>query len=351
MALIRGMSRSSQGLLIATLMLLGLGALPFLQTPPQPDPAGYRPPAFDLQAHRGYRGRYPENTLPAIEAALAAGVTTLELDLQLTADGYLVVHHDPRLSTERTRARDGAWLDAPGPPIREMTLKDLQSYDVGSARPESRTAQRFPEQAGLESVRVPTLDETVDLAERLSGGEILYNLETKIAPGDPASADPAKMVRALLALLERKGIGQRTTIQSFDWRSLELVEESEADIPTVYLTAERSWLNNVQRGRPGASPWTAGLDIDAFDGSVPRAIVQAGGAVWSPYYRDLRPAELHEAHRLGLRVVVWTVNDPADMASLIELGVDGIITDYPGRLRRVLEDEDKPLPPRYPATD
>jgi glycerophosphoryl diester phosphodiesterase len=230
-----------------------------------------------------------------------------------------------------------------------MTLRQLKSYDIGRAHPESRTAQRFPEQSGLEDVEVPTLEEAIDLAERLSAGAVRYNLETKIAPDDPDSADPKAMVEALLALMQRKGIGLRATVQSFDWRSLGLVQEAAAELPTVYLTAERSWLNNVQRGRPGASPWTAGLDIDAFDGSVPRAIKQAGGAVWAPYYRDLRPAELHEARRLGLRVVVWTVNDPADMASLIELGVDGIITDYPGRLREVLEEKGKTLPPRFPG--
>ena len=80
-----------------------------------------------------------------------------------------------------------------------------------------------------------------------------------------------------------------------------------------------------------------------------RLVREAGGTVWSPFYRDLRKADLDEAHRLGLRVVVWTVNDPAEMASLIDLGVDGIITDYPDRLRKVMAEKGLALPPPYPA--
>ena len=350
-ALLRGISRSSAALLITTLILLTLGVLSLFGTTEVVETPGYRPPAFDLQAHRGYRGLYPENTLPAVEAGLAAGVTTLELDLQLTADGRLVVHHDPRLSPERTRDADGNWIAESAPAIRDLRLGEVTAYDVGAARPDSRTLARFPDQAALDGVPIPTLAEVIDLAERRSGGAILYNLETKIAPDDPASAEPAAMIEPLLRLIEEKGIGLRTTIQSFDWRSLDIVEERAPEIPTVYLTAERSWLDNLRRGEGGVSPWTAGIDIDAYDGSVLRAIRAAGGAVWSPYYRDLRPADLNEARRLGLRVVVWTVNDPADMASLIELGVDGIITDYPGRLRAVMEDMSKPLPPAYPPPD
>jgi len=138
-------------------------------------------------------------------------------------------------------------------------------------------------------------------------------------------------------------------VQSFDWRSLERVREVAPDIATVYLSAERSWMNNVERGRPGTSPWTGAIDIDDFDGSIPRAIKSAGGRIWSPYFRDLRAADLAEAHRLGVAVIVWTVNDPADMASLIDLGVDGIITDYPNRLRRVMGDKGMALPATFGA--
>ena len=142
---------------------------------------------------------------------------------------------------------------------------------------------------------------------------------------------------------------QRTTIQSFDWRTLRHVQTLAPEIPTVYLTAQQRWLDNVEIGRPGRSDWTAGLDVDDFGGSVPRLVAAAGGRIWSPYHKEIDAAQLDEAHGLGLEVVVWTVNDPARMRALIDLGVDGIITDYPGRLRRVLAEKGFPLPPPTPV--
>ncbi len=126
------------------------------------------------------------------------------------------------------------------------------------------------------------------------------------------------------------------------------IQKLAPGITTVYLSAEQRWLDNLERGRPGISPWTAGHDLDDFEGSPPAAIRASGGAVWSPYFRDLREAELREAQSLGLKVVVWTVNDSADMAVLIALGVDGIITDSPDRLRRVMAEKGLALPPAFP---
>lgn len=306
-------------------------------------------PAFDLQGHRGARGLYPENSLPGFEAALALGVTTLELDLAVTRDGVVVVHHDRRLDPARTRGPDGAWLAEPAPAIVELSRAELAAYDIGRARPGGRVAKRFPDQRGLDGVAIPTLAEVLALAEARSGGTMRYNLEIKTSPLAPEETlAPAAFAAALAQALERAGVGARATVQSFDWRGLAAFQELAPKIPTVYLSAEARWLDNLERGRPGVSPWTAGLDLDDFGGSAPAAIRAAGGAVWSPFFRNLRADELRAAHDLGLKVVVWTVNDPADMAALIALGVDGIITDYPDRLRRVMAENGLALPPAFP---
>jgi len=180
-----------------------------------------------------------------------------------------------------------------------------------------------------------------------------YNMEIKTSPLAPEETlAPAAFAAALARALEQAGvgtgIGARVTVQSFDWRGLAAFQKLAPGIATVYLSAEARWLDNLERGRPGVSPWTAGFDLDDFGGSAPAAIRAAGGAVWSPDFRGLGAAELREAQALGLKVVVWTVNDPADMAALIELGVDGIITDYPDRLRRVMAEQDLGLPPAFP---
>ncbi len=346
----RRLSSGSRGWLLVTLLLAALGVATLFAGGERPGQAeGIWTPGLDLQAHRAGRGLRPENTLAAVRHALETGVTTLELDLGLTADGVAVVLHDRRLNPEITRTAEGTWLVEPGPPVHRLTRRALAAYDVGRAHPESRTAERFPEQQPVEGARIPTLAEVFALAESLSDGRIRYNLETKIAPDDPASPAPEAIVAAVLRDIAAAGVAARTTIQSFDWRSLALVQAEAPEIATAYLTAERRWLDNLQRGHPGPSPWTAGVDLDAYAGSVPAAVAEAGGRIWSPYYRDLRPGDVAEAQRLGLAVIVWTVNDPADMARLIEAGVDGLITDYPDRLRTVMAEQGLALPPAFAA--
>ncbi|MGH6903446.1 MAG: glycerophosphodiester phosphodiesterase family protein, partial [Geminicoccaceae bacterium] len=151
---------------------------------------------------------------------------------------------------------------------------------------------------------------------------------------------------------------------SFDWRSLSAVRALAPDIRTACLTMEaqvhnigyglppeqsKTWEGNIQRGRTGPSPWTGWLDVDDFGGDVPALVAAAGCAVWSPDFDDLTPAALRRAHELGLEVVVWTVNEPDDMDALIEMGVDGIITDYPDRLRAVMAKRAMPLPEPTPV--
>ncbi len=346
----RRLSTASIASLVVFLLLLGAAVLSSLRYEGPPVTAVSAWPAFDLQGHRGARGLMPENSLPGFEAALALGVTTLEMDVGVSRDGVLVVHHDRRIDPVRTRNPDGSWFAGAPPALTDLTLAELQAFDLGRVDPESEAAGRFAEQRGLDGVAMPTLEAVLRRAEALSGGAVRYNIETKISPLAPEeSPDPETMAEIMVALLRETGTAERATIQSFDWRSLQAVQALDPDIVTVYLTAERDWLDNLGRGRDGVSPWTAGFDIDAFEGSIAEMIKAAGGAVWSPYYRDLRAPDLREARNLGLRVVPWTVNRPADMASLIDLGVDGIITDYPDRLRAVMAGKGLALPPAYAA--
>ena len=138
---------------------------------------------------------------------------------------------------------------------------------------------------------------------------------------------------AVLAVLGREKFADRVMIESFDWRTLQLVQKQAPSIPTVYLTQVQQPEENIYHDRP--SPWTAGFDPLKYGGSIPRAVKAAGGGIWSPLYEDIDAASITEAHKLGLKVVVWTVNKPEDMARFIEMGVDGIISDRPDVLRAV----------------
>jgi glycerophosphoryl diester phosphodiesterase len=305
---------------------------------------------FDLQGHRGARGLAPENTLAGFRRALAIGVTTLELDTGVTRDGVVVVSHDRLLNPDHTRDASGRFLAAPGPAIVDLTYEELLRYDVGRLRPGSELAAEFPEQQPVDGERIPRLADVFALVAASGNRDVRFNIETKIDPTRPEqTVAPAAFVEALVAVIRAAGMASRTTIQSFDWRTLQLVGRLAPEIDRVALTEQRPDENTVEAGRPGPSPWLGGLDVDDHGGSVPRLVQALGAKTWSPDARDLTPERVAEARALGLAVVPWTVNEPQHMELAIALGIDGLITDYPDRLRAVLQSKGIPVPEPTPA--
>ncbi len=306
--------------------------------------------AFDLQGHRGTRGLMPENTLPAFARALSLGVTTLEFDAGVTKDGVVVVAHDRAINPDIARGPDGNWIEGHGPNIVDLTFAELQRYDIGRLKPGTRYAQGFPDQTPVDGTRYSRVADVFALAAKAGNADVRFNIETKLAPNAPAETlAPEPFARALIAEIRKAGTARRTTIQSFDWRTLQVVQKEAPEIATVYLTIARGGGDNVQAGKPGASPWLAGFDVDDHGGSVPATVHAAGGRIWSPFFQDLDEASFRKAKELGLTVVPWTVNDEPSMKRLIEMGVDGLISDYPDRLRKVLAELGKPLPAPTPV--
>lgn len=306
--------------------------------------------AFDLQGHRGARGLAPENTLPAFARALTIGVTTLEMDAGLTEDDVVVIAHDRRLNPDIVRGSDGRWLAGRTPAIREMTYRELQRYDVGRIKPGSDYSRRFPEQRRQDKVRIPTLEEVFELTRHARNTEVRFNIETKISPeASEETAPPDVFVRALVKVVRDNGMASRTTIQSFDWRTLAIVHKEAPEIATAYLSSQQQALDNIQAGHREDSPWTAGIRFRDH-GSVPKMVKAAGGKIWSPNAVDVTEALVKEAKSLGLTVLPWTVNERADMERLIDWGVDGLISDYPDRLREVMAAKNLSLPRATPVT-
>ena len=301
--------------------------------------------AFDLQGHRGARGLAPENTLPAFERALAIGVHTLELDVGLTRDGVLVISHDPRLNPDITRGPDGRFLDGPGPLIHHSTLAELQRYELGRLKPGGRYAAQFPDQVAVDGTRLPTLAALFALVQRSGDSAVRFDIETKLSPLAPDdTASPEVMARALIGEIRRAGLAERCTIQSFDWRTLQVVQREAPEIPTAYLTAQQRWLDNLAATPDGASPWTAGFLLREH-ATVPRLVKAAGGGIWSAHFNDLSAGKVQQAQGLGLQVLAWTVNEPADIARLLDMGVDGLISDRPDRVRAEMARRGMALPP------
>ena len=291
---------------------------------------------FDLQGHRGARGLAPENTLAAFARALALKVDTLETDLAVTRDGVVVLSHDPALNPDLTRL-DDTWIAAPGPAIRSLSLAEVKRYDVGRIDPATRYAKQFPQQVPADGQRIPTLAELYAMAGPAAGATVRFNIEIKTDPGRPdLTLPPDRFAEVAVAAIRAAGMTGRTTLQSFDWRGLVAAKRLAPEIATACLSIESSNFDTVRRADPGPSPWLGGLDLAAHGGSVPRLARAAGCAVWSPLWRNVSAEAVREAHAAGLKVVPWTVNAPEEMGRLVDLGIDGLITDYPDRANAVL---------------
>lgn len=307
---------------------------------PTDHPSGAQPLGFDLQGHRGARGDRPENTLVAFDHAMTTGVATLELDIGITRDGVAVISHDPKLNPAITRDETGQWLPGEGPALWSLTLSQLQRYDVGRIKPGVRYAQTFAQQQPQDGERIPTLASLFDRVQARGAMQMRFNIETKINPEAPdGTADPATFVRTILDVARAKGVLSRVTIQSFDWRTLRESRRVAPDVPTACLTVRQNWMDNV-----GSGKWTAGITLGEHGGVVPRMVKAAGCSIWSPYFGDVDAPLMAEARRLGLKVVPWTVNQPADIDRMLDLKPDGLITDYPARARAALAARGMVLP-------
>ena len=317
---------------------------------------GHPRKSFDLQAHRGGIGLTVESTLAAFGKALELGVTTLELDVQITRDGREVVTHDRRTNPAKCVDTAPATPGDPAFPYAGKYVKDLTFAQVRTLDCGSRRWSQHPDQELSPGARMPTLAEVFALARRHRAWDVKFNIETKVEAAAPHETAPREQfVEVTSREIRRSGFHRNVTVQSFDWGTLMLWRRAEPRIPLVALT-QPEFL------RPG-SPWTGGLDLADFGGSVVKAVKSFGASALSPvhgnpqngtvgdpaYVPFTTKALVDEAHRHGLEVIPWTVNDQATMHKLIDDGVDGIITDYPDRLREVVAERGFRLPRAYPA--
>jgi len=287
---------------------------------------------------------------PAFATALSLGVTTLELDTGVTKDGLVVISHNPALNPDITRDKDGKWLEKPGPAIYALTYAELQQCDVGRLRPNTDYARGLPEQKAVDGTRIPKLADLFALVRKAGNAQVRFNIETKVSPLTPnETLDPETFAKTLVGMIRTEAMADRVTIQSFDWRTLQVVQRIAPEIPTVYLSAQQGSFDNIGATKSAGSPWTAGLQYKDH-GSVPKMVKAAGGKIWSPLFADLTEFKAKEVHELGLQVVVWTVNDPAQIKKMLDFGVDGIITDRPDVVRKLMAERGMPLPLATPVT-
>ncbi|WP_264077006.1 glycerophosphodiester phosphodiesterase [Mycolicibacterium houstonense] len=300
-------------------------------------PAAAAPAGFDLQSHRGGRGETTEESLRAFAKSLELGVSTLELDIVLTKDKQPLVWHDPRIDETKCTDTGPAFPGDPmypyvGKLVHELTLEQIRTLDCG------RLLSGFPDAEVVHGNKIAVLPEVFWLTDSYHA-DVRFNIETKIEADKPeTSATPEEFVDVILDAVRAAGKVDKVDIQSFDWRTLPLVQRAEPSIPRVALWDETTWV-------PG-TPWLGGVD-PATEADPIAAAMSVGATVLSPQYRLVDRGFVERAHALGVKVTPWTVNDPGDMRALIAAGVDGLITDYPTRLRGVLAALGMPLPPSY----
>ncbi|MGI5418971.1 glycerophosphodiester phosphodiesterase family protein [Actinomadura luteofluorescens] len=314
---------------------------------------------FDLQAHRGGIGMTTEESLEGFGKAMRLGVSTLELDTHVTKDAKVVVNHDRQISAQKCRDTAPA---TPGDPmypyvgkyIKDLTLAQIKTMDCGYQQ-----LPGFPEQEVVRGFRMVELRDVLDLVKRYRAKQVRLNIETKVEAGAPEQTAPREVfVRRVFEEIRASGIERQVTVQSFDWGALGRMHRLAPGWPLVALTN----YDFLQVGRPGASPWLGGLDVDDYGGDFVRAAAAVPGVTaLSPNYGFPQSGKVGDpgfrfypdrsmvsrAHARGLKVVPWTCDDPATVEALMDMGVDGVITNYPDRVRQIMADRGMRLPKAY----
>lgn len=293
-------------------------------------------------------GLRPENTLAAFAHALELGVDALELDVGLSSDGEAVITHDPVISATTSRDTAAAFTGDPQYPyvgrrLAELTLHQLRTLDVGGRRQSGPADPFLGTQVPVPGSRMPTLAEVTGLLRTYRADRVRLTVELKSVAGESGlTAPPYALTERVVQVLAEQDFLHRVSLQSFDWRVLRHARELVPAVPRNALFEPKTLV-------PG-SPWLDGRDLADFGGDVAAAAAAAGADALAPRH-DLVDADLiARAWERGLPVVAWTVNEPGDMGRLIDLGVSGLITDFPNRLRAVMLDHGMRLPRAYAAT-
>ena len=309
---------------------------------------------IQVYGHRGARGLSPEQTTPAYNTALRLGVDYVDMDINMTKDGIVVITHDLGLNPNLTRNKNGKWIKK-AIPINSLTLKKLQKYDVGRLKPGTKYAKYFPDQHGLDDVHISTLKDIIQYVKKIAGDKVGFQIEIKNNPSKPKkSATPKEYAKALYKVLKEENVINRTEVQAFDWQCLVELQKLDPKIKTAYLT---DYNHKTLRESKSLKSF-AGLDPEDYDYSLPKMVKHLGGACWEPYEMDLTKKSLKKAHDLGLKVVVWgwpeqegTEFNTKRIDQLIRWGVDGFITDRPDMLRGFLAARGYNLPKGFIVKD
>ena len=298
-----------------------------------------KPNHIKIYGHRGARGDLPENTLESFKYLFENNINAYETDILISKDLIPVITHDFRLEPSFTKDSEGNWIEDENIKIFDLTYEELLKFDVGSINKLSRYGRRFVNQKPLENQRIPKLSELLDLSSKNKSENLLINLEIKSTPDEenltPAPEDTVKLVVDEMNLSNLK---DKIIVSSFDWRTLTEIKNQYPEISRAYLTYQQVRGMKIKKTIYNRSPWMSFLPFYE-DHELPKIIKSQGGKAWHPYRKDITKKLVDISHQEDLPVNVWTVNEEYEMLKMIEYGVDGIMTDYPLRLKELCEKE------------
>ncbi|KAJ9305553.1 hypothetical protein DTO217A2_4952 [Paecilomyces variotii] len=324
--LVKSTVKSSLLLLGAAVSFVGIGSIP-------QDWGDHDQGFLEIQAHRGGTGMRTENSLWAFAYAMEVGIDVLEMDVVFTKDGIPVVWHDHEITAEKCRG------DHVGAFVANLTLEEIKTMSCDLQLSEHPQAQVYKD------TRIPTLEEVLDLIECYENKNVAINIETKLDPLKPNETFPVeKYVDDIVPLLERRGFASRTTLQSFDWRTLIGIKKKFPHMVIVALV-EPEGIIPID----GGYPWLGGIDLADFQGDWIAAAASIGAEIVGPAHGDPWTASVNtpgyvpwinkevikRAHEFNMRIFPWTVDDEDTIEKMLEHGVDGIITNYPERVMSI----------------
>ena len=296
-----------------------------------------KPNHIKIYGHRGARGDLPENTLDSFQYLFDHSIGAYETDILISKDFIPVITHDFKLDPSLTKDLNGEWLADENIKIFELTYEELSKYDVGALNKLSKYGRRFINQKSLPNQKIPKLTELLSLSKKSQIDNLVINLEIKSTPAqENLTPSPEKMVGLILDVVNNFELNEKIIYSSFDWRVLREIKEQSPETPRAYLTYQQQTGTKISGTIYDQSPW---MDFMPLKNAIelPRLIASLGGQAWHPYYRDISKKIVEISHEVNLPINVWTVNDEDDMLKMIEYGVDGIMTDYPLKLKDLCE--------------
>ena len=298
-----------------------------------------KPNYIKIYGHRGARGDLPENTLESFKYLFKNNINAYETDILISKDLIPVITHDFRLDPSFTKDNEGNWITDENMIIFDLSYEELLKFDVGSLNKLSRYGRRFVNQKTLENQKIPKLSELLELSSKNKSENLLINLEIKSTPDEEnLTPTPEEMVKLVMQEVNKSNLQNKIIISSFDWRTLTEIKNLYPEISRAYLSFQQQAGIKIKNTIYNRSPWMSYLPFfEKYE--LPKIIKSQGGKAWHPYHKDITKKLVEISHQEDLPVNVWTVNEEYDMLKMIEYGVDGIMTDYPLRLKELCDKE------------